>query len=206
MSLLPHLTENDRPVTVRTVTGQDILPLLPDLARLRIGVFREWPYIYDGDVAHEETYLQTYVKAEGAAVVIAEAGQKIVGAATCLPMLAATPNIRQPFIAHGWDVSKVFYFGESVLLKAYRGRGIGVKFFAAREAQAASFETTAFCAVVRPATHPLRDPDYTPLDSFWTHRGYTKRPELACRMTWRDRGAAEDTEKTLVFWTRSLTR
>jgi GNAT superfamily N-acetyltransferase len=203
---LPHPIENDPPVTVRTVTGQDILPLLPDLARLRITVFREWPYIYDGSVAYEEAYLQTYVKAEGAAIILAEAAQKIVGAATCLPILATTPNIQKPFSTQGWDLSKLFYFGESVLLKAYRGRGIGVKFFAAREAQAADFETTTFCAVERPAAHPLRDPDYTPLDGFWTHRGYTKRPELACRMTWRDRDSAEDTEKTLVFWTRSLTR
>ncbi len=206
MSLLPHPTDNDLKVTVRTVTGQDILPLLPDLARLRIGVFREWPYIYDGDIAHEEEYLQTYVKAEGAAVIVAEEDGKVVGVSTGLPMSATTANIQQPFIANGWDISKIFYFGESVLLKAYRGRGIGVKFFAAREAHAASFETTTFCGVDRPKTHPLRDPDYTPLDGFWTHRGYTKRPELACRMSWRDVGAAEDTEKTLVFWTRSLTR
>jgi GNAT superfamily N-acetyltransferase len=193
-------------VTVRTVTGQDILPLLPDLARLRITVFHEWPYIYEGEVAYEEAYLQTYVKAEGAAIIVAEAAQSIIGVATCLPMLATTPNIQQPFSTRGWDLSKLFYFGESVLLKAYRGRGIGVKFFAAREAQAAGFETTTFCAVERPATHPLRDPDYTPLDRFWMHRGYTRRPELACRMTWRDRDAAEDTGKTLVFWTKSLTR
>jgi GNAT superfamily N-acetyltransferase len=203
---LPHPTENDWPVTVRTVTGQDILPLVPDVARLRIGVFREWPYIYDGDFAHEEQYLQIYVKAAGAAMIVAEAGKKIVGAATCLPMLAETPNVQKPFIAHGWDVSKIFYFGESVLLRDYRGRGIGVQFFAAREAHASGFETTAFCAVERPAAHPLRDPDYTPLDNFWTHRGYAKHPELTCRMTWRDRGATEDTEKTLVFWTKSLTR
>jgi GNAT superfamily N-acetyltransferase len=203
---LPHPTESDRPVTVRTVTGRDILPLLPDIARLRIEVFREWPYIYDGNLANEERYLQTYVQAEGAAMIVAEAGQDIVGAATCLPMAAETPNVQNPFVAHGWDVSKIFYFGESVLLKDYRGRGIGVKFFAAREAQAAGFETTTFCAVQRPTTHPLRDPGYTPLDNFWTHRGYAKRPELSCQMTWRDRGATEDTEKTLVFWTRSLTR
>lgn len=194
-------------MTVRTVTGQDILPYLPDLARLRISVFRDWPYIYDGEVAHEEQYLRTYVHAPGAAIILAEAAdQKIVGAATCLPMPAATPNIRQPFIDAGWDVSKIFYFGESVLLKAYRGRGIGVKFFSAREAQATEFETVTFCSVQRPATHPLRDPDYTPLDSFWAHRGYTKRAELACRMKWRDVNATEETEKTLVFWTRSLTR
>ena len=142
----PRPTENDGDVTVRTVTGHDILPYLPDLARLRISVFRDWPYIYDGDVAHEEQYLQTYVQAPGAAIIIAAADQKIVGAATCLPMPAATPNIQLPFIDCGWDVSKIFYFGESVLLKAYRGRGIGVKFFSQREAQAAGFETATFCA------------------------------------------------------------
>jgi GNAT superfamily N-acetyltransferase len=206
MRLLPHPAENDLPVTVRTVTGQDILPHLADLARLRISVFREWPYIYDGDIAHEEHYLRTYANAPGAAIIIAEADQKIVGAATCLPMNSAAPNVQTPFRDQGWDLAKIFYFGESVLLKPYRGRGIGVKFFSHREAQAAGHETATFCAVQRLSAHPLRDPDYTPLDGFWTHRGYGKRPELACRMTWRDVGDTEETEKTLVFWTRSLTR
>ena len=93
--------------------------------------------------------------------------QRIVGAATCLPLAAETPNVQKPFIEAGMDLSRLFYFGESVLDPAYRGRGIGVAFFKAREAQAAGYQTTCFCAVQRPADHPLRPKTYVPLDEFW---------------------------------------
>ena len=40
-------------VTVTTCTGADLKRTLDDLARLRIEVFRDWPYLYDGDLDYE---------------------------------------------------------------------------------------------------------------------------------------------------------
>ena len=39
------------PIGVFTVRGAAIQPFVPDAARLRIAVFREWPCPYDGDDA-----------------------------------------------------------------------------------------------------------------------------------------------------------
>ncbi|GLR67395.1 GNAT family acetyltransferase [Acidocella aquatica] len=173
---------------------------------MRVCVFREFPYLYDGNTAYEQTYLRTYAQAPGAAVVVAWDGEHVAGASTCLPLAAETPNVQKPFLDAGVDISKVFYFGESVLERAYRGQGIGVKFFDAREAQARAtgHAITTFCAVQRPADHPLRPAGYVPLDEFWHHRGYTKRPDLTCVMSWRDVGAAVESEKTMTFWTKTL--
>jgi GNAT superfamily N-acetyltransferase len=137
-------------------------------------------------------------------VVVARDDGRIVGASTCLPMAAEHGGVQQPFLDAGIDISGIFYFGESVLEAAYRGRGIGVAFFQAREAQAAGYKTTTFCAVQRPADHPLRPKDYVPLDEFWRHRGYRPRPELVCSMAWRDVGETAETRKTLMFWTKDL--
>jgi GNAT superfamily N-acetyltransferase len=195
------------PPLIQTLTGAAITPHLPALARLRITVFRDWPYLYDGDAAYEENYLQIYNSAPRAMIVFAFDGETIIGASTCLPLADETSNVQAPFAANGIDVSNVFYFGESVLLKTYRGHGLGVKFFAAREAHARSFNTyttAAFCAVQRPESHPLRPPTFTPLDDFWTHRGYTKQPQLQCKMSWQDLNETIETEKTLTFWTKPL--
>lgn len=192
---------------IQTLTGAAITPHLPALARLRITVFRDWPYIYDGDAAYEETYLQTYAASPRAAIIFAFDGEKIIGASTCLPLADETPNIRAPFIENGMDPEKIFYFGESVLLKAYRGHGLGVKFFESREAHARSFntyKTATFCAVQRPENHPLHPPGFVPLDAFWHHRGYTKQPHLQCNMSWLDQHETNETEKTLTFWTKPL--
>jgi len=192
---------------VEKLTGAAITPHLPALARLRITVFRDWPYIYDGDAAYEENYLQIYAASPRAAIIFAFDGAEVIGASTCLPMADETENVRAPFVENGMDPAQIFYFGESVLLKTYRGHGIGVKFFEAREAHARSFgdyNTATFCAVQRPETHPLRPAGFTPLDEFWKHRGYTRQPRLQCKMSWLDLNETEETEKPLMFWTKSL--
>ena len=53
-------------IDVRSLTGDEIKPVLPELARLRITVFRDWPYLYDGTLEYEEGYLEKLAKAKGA--------------------------------------------------------------------------------------------------------------------------------------------
>jgi len=192
----------------RTVTGAEVSPHIPALARLRIAVFRDWPYLYDGSQGYEERYLRIYAESARAAVVLALDGAEVVGASTCLPLSDETENVRAPFRAAGIGVDRVFYFGESVLLRAYRGAGAGVRFFAEREAHArrvSACDFAAFCAVERPADHPARPADAAPLDTFWRKRGFTPNPVLTCEMSWKEVGATEETAHRLAFWLKSLT-
>jgi hypothetical protein len=124
------------PLEFRTVAGADVPPFIPALARLRIAVFRDWPYLYEGSQASEERYLRIYAESPQAAVVLALDGAEVVGASTCLPLTDETGNVQAPFRAAGIVIDRVFYFGESVLLSPYRGVGAGVRFFTEREAHA----------------------------------------------------------------------
>ncbi|WP_426954693.1 GNAT family N-acetyltransferase [Muricoccus radiodurans] len=189
-----------------TLTGEALRARLPDLGRLRAAVFREWPYLYEADPGYETRYHGPYAESPGAALILALAGEEAIGASTCLPLADETPNLRAPFEAHGLDPARFFYFGESVLRPAWRGHGLGVGFFAAREAHARAvpgIHFATFCAVDRPANHPARPPGAVPLDAFWRRRGYVPIP-LSCRMRWRDLGEAGETEKTLRFWAKPL--
>lgn len=192
-------------VHLTRLTGHQISPYLADVARLRISVFREFPYLYVGTPAYEERYLATYSRSPASLFVLAWDQGRIVGAATGVPLHAETAEIQQPFVTHGYALDQVFYFGESVLLPEYRGRGIGVRFFAEREAYAqelGGMRYTAFCAVQRPLDHPRRPPQYVPLDAFWERRGYTRHPELHTLMTWQDVDEASESPKRMVFWLR----
>jgi hypothetical protein len=83
-----------------------------------------------------------------------------------------------------------------------------VVFFREREAHAravSACDFAAFCAVQRPASHPARPLSFVPLDGFWSRRGYVRRPDLHCTMHWKDIGEPAETDKTLVFWLKSLT-
>jgi GNAT superfamily N-acetyltransferase len=193
-------------VDVFTVRGAAIGPFIPDAARLRIAVFREWPYLYEGDDAYEREYLRTYRDNPDSLFVVARAGGEVIGLSTGIPLQAETEEVKAPFLAAGIDPATVFYFGESVLLPDWRGRGLGVKFFEERERYARSLpgiRHAAFCAVDRPADHPARPADYVPLDSFWTKRGFAKTA-LRTGFTWKEIGEAEASPKQLTFWMKAL--
>lgn len=194
-------------IEVSALTGSALVQGLPALARLRIEVFRSFPYLYDGTLAYETTYLQTFAEADGAVIVAAWEEGEIVGCATAAPMAAVDPAFAAPFRARGMDVSGIFYCGESVLRAPYRGRGLGHAFFDKREAQARAlggFTMSTFCAVVRPSDHPLRPRDYAPLDAFWAKRGYAQAPGLTSTFSWKDIDQPGETAKTMQFWTREL--
>lgn len=195
-----------RSVRVTRFAGPDVQAWLPELARLRILVFREYPYLYDGDLAYEERYLATYTASPRSAVVVAFDGDRVVGAATGLPLADETAEIQRPFVEHGHEVGEIFYFGESVLQREYRGQGLGVRFFEEREAHARELglPVTCFCGVVRPDDHPARPAGYVPLDAFWRRRGYEPRPELRAALSWRELGEAEESAKPMAFWWKRL--
>ncbi|MCY1520635.1 hypothetical protein D9M68_554170 [compost metagenome] len=192
---------------IRLLRGAEIAPHIDDLARLRIAVFREFPYLYDGTAEYEAEYLDTYARSADSLCVLVLDGGRMVGASTGLPLADETEEFRRPFADAGWDVRRIFYFGESVLLPAYRGLGLGVRFFEEREAHALRlkrFQRCAFCAVVRPPDHPRRPADYQPLNEFWARRGYFHHPELHTEYLWRDLDETEESAKPMSFWLKEI--
>lgn len=195
-------------VEIQILRGDEVAACLPDAARLRISVFREFPYLYDGDESSEREYLASYAGAAGSVFVVAMAGARVVGISTGLPLISADGAFQRPFEGAGLGPERWFYFGESVLDPAWRGRGIGHRFFDGREAHARElgYRWTCFCAVERPPGHALRPTNHRPLDEFWSGRGYFRRPELRARFGWRQVDSPEaEVENELVFWTRDGT-
>lgn len=194
-------------VSVRTLTDtQERHAAIPALSDLRIRVFRNWPYLYDGTADYEAEYLAEFIREPGSVLVVAQDGDAIVGAATASPMAGQKPEFQEPLRRHGLDVARIFYFGESVLLPAYQGQGIGHRFFDAREAaaRAAGATSTAFCAVVRPDDHPMRPDAPRDLHPFWCARGYAPVPGLTGTLEWLDLGDADESEHLMQFWMRDL--
>jgi len=192
---------------IERLTGAALQARLPALARLRIAVFRDFPYLYDGSEEYEARYLRTYAASPDSVIVAALAGEQVVGAATGVPLEHEPDYVTAPFRARGDDLARIFYFGESVLEKAYRGRGIGVAFFAEREAHVRAlgrFRRVVFCGVDRPADHPAKPADYVPLDAFWRRRGYRPLAGVASQFSWRDIGGAAQTAKPMRYWYKDL--
>ena len=195
-----------KPLDYRILTGERLAEALPDLARLRIEVFRVWPYLYDGDLDYEKKYIQTYADSPGAMVVGAFDEGRIVGASTAAPMEDHAAEFAAPFRARGYHLSDILYCGESVLLPECRGRGAGHAFFDAREAhgRALGRRAACFCAVIRAPDDPRRPAGYSPLDAFWRRRGYAPAPGAIATYRWREAGAAAETNHPMQLWLRTL--
>jgi GNAT superfamily N-acetyltransferase len=196
-------------LTYHELQGPALEPWLDQLGSLRIAVFHEYPYLYDGSLEYEREYLRTYSQSPNSLVVlVTNAGNEVVGATTCIPLACEGPEFQAPFIEHGFEVTEVCYFGESILLQKLRGQGVGKEFFRRREAHAARLGArwTGFCAVDRDPADPRRPAGYRPLDTFWISQGYTKHPEMKATFVWKETDEEVESPKTLTFWLKEWTR
>ncbi len=191
---------------IATRVGAEIAVNLDALAELRCRVFRDWPYLYAGSLDYEARYLQAYIDCPRALAILVWDGDRCIGASTVMPLSDAPIDMQQPFIDAGMDLAGIDYFGESVLLPEYRGRGLGVKFFELRESHARELGLAicAFCAVQRPDHHPLKPSDYKSNDDFWHKRGYRQNAALQTTLDWPDIDETVSTRKPMQFWTREL--
>ena len=199
--------DDPAPLRIERATGAAIDRYFDALAALRISVFREYPYLYEGSLTYEREYLASYAGSPASLVVLACDGDRIVGASTALPLTLQSDDVVPPLVRAGFDPATVYYFGESVLEPAYRGRGLGSTFFDERERRARElgFAVATFCAVERPADHPRRPANYQPPGALWRRHGFERRPDIVGTFEWRDIGDADETAKPMVFWIKPLT-
>jgi GNAT superfamily N-acetyltransferase len=202
-------------IRIEVKRGAELQSVIPAVVRLRTEVFRDWPYLYDGDPVYEKRNLGTYTasplatntESPRAAVVVALANEAIVGASIGVPLVDESDNVKAPFVARGWDPARFFYYGEFMLRREFRGRGIGAVLFAALEAHAKAVsdcDPAVLATVVRLPDHPASPPGYMPIDGLWAGRGFTRRPDLVCRLAWKEVGTDRESEHELVFWMKSL--
>lgn len=191
----------------KSLKGSEAIPHLEELARLRMKVFREFPYLYEGDLEYEKKYLNTYFSSPNSFVGLCEVNQRVVGACTAILLADEQMEFQEPFLKNGNDPNTICYFGESVLEKEFRGHGIGNRFMTLRLSYAKSLprvKTAAFCAVLREKNHPMMPPEYRPLDSFWEKWGFQKISGLTTEYAWKDLGQTAETKKQMQFWSKQL--
>lgn len=194
-------------VEVLTLTGSALRSALPALADLRIRVFSQWPYLYDGDLAYERKYLEKFSASHDALIVVAHDGERIIGASTASPLLGNADEFVQPFRERGCDLQHIFYFGESVLLPEFRGQGVGHAFFEAREKHArqlGSYHTATFCGVIRDPNDPRKPADYHGLESLWRKHGFEEAKGITTTLGWKEIEHDQERKHDMQFWIKRL--
>ncbi len=194
-------------IGLREFAGSEVGPWLADVARLRMRVFGEYPHLYEGSLEHERDYVETCARSAHSLSVLAFDRVRVVGASTAVPLVDEIDAFRKPFDEQGIDPHAVFYFGESVLLRDYRGRGIGSCFFDSRKARAhalARLRWTACCSVVRADNDPRRPPQHDGNETLSRRRGHAPRADLHAQLAWQEHGHPVPIMHRLAFWRRPL--
>ena len=81
-------THPARAIAIQRRSGAAVRDHLDAVAALRIAVFRDWPYLYDGDAAYEREYLDAYASSPDSVFVLAFDGDAVIGTSTGLPLAA----------------------------------------------------------------------------------------------------------------------
>lgn len=187
-------------------SGPAVLPYLPEIARLRITIFKEFPYLYKGAEDSETKYLQAYAEAPDACMFVVRDGKTIIGAITGIPLSGEPAAFAAPFTAGPFRLDTIYYLGEVLFLPDYRGQGLGSRLLQEFENHVRAlrrYQHLAGATIVRPENHPLRPDDYRPIDGLLIRAGLVKYPELRVTLPWPDLDG-NVTENTMVFWMKEL--
>lgn len=184
--MLPH-------IDIQKHEGRSIKTYLPSIAKLRVDVFKEPPFCFEWDMKHELFNLRRLLCKEGIAILVFDK-TKLVGAATGLPLQEAPLPILKPFQDQGVHVEKYFFFGQSILLPPYRGRGLYNHFFALREQHVLHLKKYTHICFSQMILAEQRES--FSLDNFWHKRGYALQPKFVSSM--------ENKRCELAFWVKNL--
>jgi hypothetical protein len=194
-------------INIEVLKGTEVIPYLQKLAELRIDFYRNYPYLYEGNITDEKAYLSMYAKSKDSLLVIAKNGDDIVGAVTGIPMLESKEENKQLFAQKQIPAEHIFYLGELVLSQDYQNNTIQESLYLQLENAVKELEKYSLLAVCEIERSP--DDTKKPVSAFsseviWTGRGFTKQPQLYTTDAWKDVGDLEKSDHHLFFWYKAL--
>lgn len=197
----------NKKITEQLLSGAAIAEVLDDVATLRLEIFREYPYLYQGFREDELKYLSTYAETPDTCVILAYDGHKVVGAVAGMPLIHEDAQMLDAFTGTEFSLNAAYYVGELLFLAAYRNCGLGQKLLDRLESHIRSLSRyrSLTCATVeRPDDHPLRPHDYIPITRFLARTGFVRLSGVTTSFMWRETDGVKR-DHTMQFWNKELT-
>ena len=194
-------------ISIEVLKGPEVIPYLQKVAQLRIEFYRNYPYLYEGNLTDEETYLSMYAKSKDSLLVIAKNGDDVVGAVTGIPMLETKKENKWLYTQKQTPDEHIFYLGELVLSQDYQNSTLQEMLYLQLENAVKGLEKYSILAVCEIERSP--EDTKKPVSAFssevlWAGRGFIKQPELYTTNAWKDVGDLEKSDHHLFFWYKAL--
>ncbi len=188
------------------LSGAAVAEALDDLATLRLAIFPEYPYLYQGRRADELTYLASYAEAPDACAILVCDGLTVIGAATGMPLVHEDTRILDAFSGTIFPLNEIYYVGELLFRPNYRNCGLGQKLLDRLESHIRSlgrYRKLTCATVERPEDHPLRPRDYIPISRFLARTGFARLSGVTTSFIWRETDGVKRNHP-MQFWIKSL--
>ncbi len=188
------------------LTGTAIADVLDDLATLRLDIFPEYPYLYQGLREDELKYLVTYAEAPDACAILANDGLTVIGAATGMPLVHEDAQMLDAFAGTTFPLNEIYYVGELLFRPAYRNCGLGQKLLDRLEhyiQSLGSYRKLTCATVVRPEDHSLRPCDYIPITRFLARAGFARLSGVTTSFMWLETDGVKR-DHLMQFWIKDL--
>lgn len=173
-----------------------------EIAMLHIIFFKDFPYLYDGDLESEQAYLEKYLQSNTAKFLILFDNNQAVGISSSIQLSEEIKEIQDDFINTGLNPREYLYIAEVIIHPKYRGQGILRKFFEYHEqyAQLLGYKHLTFITVNRPDNHPLKPFNYRSLEPIWQHFGYEKMNDMKVLFPWKQIDTQKEENNILSLW------
>lgn len=191
---------------IKSFSGTEAKPYLSEIAQLRITMFREFPYLYEGDIEYEKMYLETYFKSPNSNILLLfDREGAVVGFSNSIPLNEEMLEIQQPFLDQGIDPSTYLYIGEAMVKKEYQGMLIFHQMALHHKEVALKngYEHVTFMTVFREDNHPEKPHDYKSLEPIWRHYGFEIMKNLTITMNWMRIDTHKVQRNFLIAWAQS---
>ena len=184
--------------------GEKIKDVIDELGNFRITIFKEYLYLYDGNLDYERKYLSRYGNISDSILLLVRNKEGILGAATGIPLVNDEPEFTEPFKDKNLD--EIFYIGELMIRKDNRSKGIGTLLLKNMLdlIDKNQFKTVCLYTVDRGNNHPLKPDFYQSPDSLWRKFGFEKHSSHIVYFSWRDLGNVVETEKPMNVWIKDF--
>lgn len=191
--------------TIEVLKGSEVIPYLSKLAELRLSFFRNYPYLYEGNLRDEEEYLTMYARSENSVFGVVKEGEEIVGLVTGLPLLECHEAHKNPWIQH--EDPNVFYLGEIVLSERYQTTDLQEKLYRQFENVVKAIgmhDAIVVCEIERKEEDLKKTENELSSEVLWNGRGFIRHPEISGYFSWKEIGDLEESDHLMVYWKKPL--
>jgi len=204
-------SENPNPYTIKVLTPEQMKPLLPFVANLRVNIFRNYPYLYDGNIAEEMENLEKYAQHNNSALAIAYCNETPVGFLCGSDLMHYSVHfensIEDLFKSGNLHAKNYYYCADIIILPEHRGKYLAPQLFDAIENYAQQKGYTASCFITEHhENHPLKPHDHKSLVPLWNNLNYQKSALItyATWQTYQLDGTIKSEQHPLIFWLKTL--